>query len=364
MDSANPNTSLRIGLVGLGQRGLATLSRYRYIPEAQFTAICDRQSQAIDSALKILAMRGASRPATCASWEKMVERDDIDLVYICTDWGTHAPISIGAMKAGKDVAVEVPAAVSVADCLSIVECAASTGRKFTMMENCCYDPFALNTLAIARKGLLGEIRHCEGAYIHDLRRLYANKWYGEEARHHIGNPYPTHGIGPICQLLDINRSDRLVELVSMSALTGNSSAINSTLLRTALGRTIMLQYDVVTPRPYSRLQTVCGSAGYASKYPVATIQLDNREPLTGEVLDEFLAANAHPWVTRYEPEGRRLGVENMMNYIMDRRLVECLIAGVRPDITPADAALWSSIAELTHISASQGSRPVSIPAFC
>lgn len=347
---------VNIALIGLGQRGLATLRRYLRIKDARITVVCDLRSDALDEARTLLP------PGVIfdTDWHTAINRPEADTVFVCTDWRSHTEISVAALLCGKDVASEVPAAVSIADGMRLIETVKSTGRRFTMMENCCFDPFALSTLVMARSGALGDILHCEGAYIHDLRKLYAGKWYGRESSLCTGNPYPTHGIGPICQLLDVGRSDRLTELVSMTTSRGG---INSSLIRTERGRTILLQYDVNTPRPYSRLQTVCGTAGYVSKYPVETVQIDGHEPLHGKDLEEFLRDYRHPWLDKYEADAIALGVDNMMNYIMDRRLTDCLNGGLQPDITVTDAVLWSAISELTHISASQGSRPVEIPDF-
>lgn len=346
---------VKIALIGLGQRGLATLRRYMQVQGADIVALCDIDPSAVAEALAI----HPACPFSSTSRTATLSLPDVDLIYVCTDWATHAEIAADAMIAGKDVAVEVPVAPSIAEGRHLLDVARTTGRRFTMMENCCYDPFALSTRMMADAGVLGDITHCEGAYIHDLRNLYSDKWYGFESSRCAGNPYPTHGIGPICQLLGIGRTDRFTHLVSMSAGCG----INSTIIHTELGRTVLLQYDVTTPRPYSRLQTTCGTSGYASKYPLPTVQIDGQEPLTGQALDAFLADYTHPWVKKYEADALRLGVDNLMNYIMDRRLIDCLLADKNPDITPEDAVLWSAIAELTHLSASQGSRPVEIPDF-
>ncbi len=346
---------VKIALIGLGQRGLATLRRYLSMEGVEIAGMCDINQAAVDEAKAIHPCCGF----VSTSCEETLALCDIDVVYVCTDWASHSEIAIAAMQAGKNVAVEVPVAQTIAEGRRMLEVSRNTGRWFTMMENCCYDPFALSTLMMAKAGILGEITHCEGAYIHDLRNLYSDKWYGQESSRCAGNPYPTHGIGPICQLLGIGCTDRFTHLVSVSAGCG----INSTILKTVSGRTVLLQYDVTTPRPYSRLQTTCGTRGYASKYPVPTVQTDGDRLLTGDELEKFLADYTHPWVRQYETDARRSGVENLMNYIMDRRLIDCVRNETSPDISPEDAVLWSSIAELTHLSVTQGSVPVEVPDF-
>lgn len=362
---------VRVGLVGLGRRGLATLRRFSLIAQAEVVALCDRIPEAIDAAVNILPP-SSPRPRLYVDWHDLVESKCIDLVYVCTDWGTHAPIAIAAMRAGHDVAVEVPLAVTIEQCRKIVAVSNATGRLCTMTENCCYDPFNLAQLSMVERGLLGTITHLEGAYIHDLRHELegSRSWYVEMGRANGANPYPTHAIGPICQLIaaadpGAETPDRPVALMSLSSSI-TPDGPNTTLVRTARGRSIMLQYDISTPRPYSRIQMVCGSAGYSAKYPEMIIQADSingGQPLKGEKLQEWLDREAHPWVKEYEPDARRLGVDNMMNYIMDRRLFDNILNCRPPDISVADAALWSAFAPLTSMSVKGGGIEVPIPDF-
>lgn len=350
---------VRIGFIGLGQRGLATLRRFLCIDDAEVVALCDINHNALMEAKAMVPYS----VALDTDWVTTCKRDDIDLIYLCTDWSSHACISIFAMNSGKNVACEIPASLSITEGKELLETVKRTGKFYNMMENCCYDPFALTSLQMVREGLLGEVTHCEGAYIHDLRSLYADGWYGRESARCQGNPYPTHGIGPICQLLGIGQHDKLSELVSMSS---NGGGMNSTLIRTERGRTILLQFDVSTPRPYSRLQTICGTKGYISKYPLPTIQIESEvfsQTLNESELETFMEKHRHPWETKYRDDAHRLGITNMMNYIMDRRLIENLLTGNQPDISTRDAVLWSSIAELSHQSVINGSSPVKFPDF-
>lgn len=351
--------TLEIAVIGCGERGKATLRRWLQLPALRIAALCDTDPQALADAAALCP----EAPETFTDWLECIAIYRYHLVLVCTDWQSHADIAIQAMELGQNVAVEIPAATALDKCFEVKRTADTTGVYFTMLENCCFDPFHLASLQMVRDGVLGEIRHCEGGYIHDLREQFADGWHKEEADIILGNPYPTHGIGPICQLLDIGGSDRLVSLVSTSVA---GAPINSTLIRTERGRTILLQYDRVTPRPYSRLQTICASAGYVSKYPVATLQLDGQPALTGAEAEARIMAHRHPWLEEYEPQGRAAGVANMMNYIMDRRLFttlrQYLDTGIpAPDITPADAALWSIIAPLSHMSVTLGSKPLPIP---
>lgn len=392
-----PIPVVRIGLIGLGNRGLLTLERYMLIEHVEIKALCEIRQGNLLKGQAALAKGG--HPAAIGytekdGWQKMCCNPDIDLIIICTDWLTHAPMAIYAMEQGKHVAIEVPAAMTVAECWQLVDTAERTRRHCIMLENCCYDAFALATLNMAQKGLFGEIMHVEGAYIHDLRSMYFtdenkggfhNHWNKNYCMEHTGNPYPTHGLGPVCQILDIHRGDRMDYLVSMSTRQagmaeyarhtfGEASAeaqqayqlgdVNTTLIHTMKGKTIQLQYCTVHPRPYSRSHTISGTKGFAQKYPAATISLE-RHPgeMQNESTEELLLRYQHPFTATIGKEGARKGAPNEMNYIMDHRLIYCLHHGLPLDMDVYDAAEWSCITELSEQSVLSGSRPVEIPDF-
>lgn len=372
---------VRIGLIGLGQRGLRMLERYRLIGGAQIVAVADSCSDAVFEAQEVLS--NSKRPVALGlqgedCWQEMCALSEVDLIYICTPWEHHTPMAVAAMRAGKHVAVEVPAAMSVEDCWLLVETARQTQRHLFLAENCCYDRFHLGVRSAVQRGEFGAITHCEGAYIHDLRsdfglfpftRSESRSWMAAAYAQHIGNSYPTHAIGPIAQLLNIHRGDRLLSLTSMSSqaideATGEGR-VNSTLIRTELGRTILLQLDMTTGRPYSRLQTVCGTKGFAQKYPVPTFSSTQTEAiLTAEAaeLATDAAAATCPAFAVWQ-EGERRGTDNAMNYAMDVRLIHCLQNGLPLDIDAYDAAEWSCLTELTALSAAQHGKSVAIPDF-
>ncbi|MBF1076645.1 MAG: Gfo/Idh/MocA family oxidoreductase, partial [Prevotellaceae bacterium] len=244
-----PIPTVRIGLVGAGQRGRATLARYAYVDGAEFRAVADPDPAAVASALELL--REQRRPLTETStnaeaWRELCRREDIDLIYICTDWSNHAAMAVEAMRCGKHVAVEVPAATTVVDCWELVRTAEATQRHCFMTENCCYDWFALATLDMHRRGVFGTITHCEGAYLHDWSALFAGDhaaaaFYRAGCRHG-GNPYPTHAIGPIAQLLGFHRRDRMMRLSSVTGMAAGRDSLlghaNHTLITTERGVTI------------------------------------------------------------------------------------------------------------------------------
>ena len=378
--ACQPIPTVRIALIGLGQRGMKTLQRYAFIQGAEFRYVADLCSKRTNEANKVLVGSGRSKAQELVgkeAWKEACQKEDVDLVYICTEWNSHTMMAVEAMLCGKHVAVEVPAATNVSDCWKLVRTAEKTQRHCFMTENCCYDFFALGTLEMNRLGLLGEITHCEGAYIHNLAS-YGNdgqftsethrNWMESSCSMHGGNPYPTHAIGPIAQLLGFHRSDRMLSITSLTARgvagkQGLTGRVNTSLIQTENGVSIMLQLDVSTPRPYSRLQTVCGSMGYVQKYPLPTIQYGGREAYIGdEALKEI-----HKYATSEQAqlwnEGHRCGVDNEMNYAMDARLIYCLRHGLPLDIDVYDAAEWSCLAELSQRSARLGGMPVAIPDF-
>lgn len=377
-----PIPLVRIGLIGLGQRGMKTLERYAYIKGAEIRCIADCDEEKLLVANEQLQATNRAKADTFVgqdAWKEVCRRPDIDLIYICTDWSTHCEMAVEAMEQGKHVAVEVPAARTIDECWRLIDTAERTQRHLFMTENCCYDWFALSTYEMHRQGQLGEITHCEGAYIHDLRDIFGltggrhahnstRLWMERNCTEHGGNPYPTHGIGPIGWLLNLHRGDRMEYLVSLTA-QGNGpddllGRVNSTLIRTHRGISILLQLDVTTPRPYSRLQSVCATHGFMQKYPVPTIQTaDFPEALIGEAALKEAEKYATSHTSQIWKEGHQIGVPNEMNFTMDSRLIYCLRNGLPLDIDAYDAAEWSCLAELSQQSALHGSCPVRIPDF-
>ena len=371
--SCDPLPTVRIGFIGLGQRGMVTLRRYLMIEGIDIVALCDVNSIHLTEAHQLLASDGRYTPTTYNSadgWRTMCQRTDVDLVYICTDWLTHTPMACYAMKHGKHIAVEVPAATTVDECWQLVNTAERTQRHCFMLENCCYDTFHQGILMMEREGLFGEVTHAEGAYIHDLRdkdeTRQSKGWMTHLCRQHKGNPYPTHGLGPVCQLLHIHRGDRLDYLVSLTPTSDflhNDVCINNTLIKTIKGKSILLQYDVTTPRPYSRMQTLCGTKGFSQKYPRYCIMLDGEAPLMDEEAERYTSRYTDPDIAKIQALGQSLQVPNIMNFTMDYRLIHCLRHGLPLDIDVYDAAEWSCIAELSEQSALQGGIPIKIPDF-
>ena len=366
---------VRIGFVGIGKRGEKALARYASIQGAKICALADINAEAVEKAKEELERQGISGMNVYSGkdgWKELCREQNLDLIYICTEWNSHVEIALYAMEHGKHVAVEVPAATTVEGCWKLVDTSERTRRHLIMLENCCYDPFALTTLKIAQEGKLGNITHCEGAYIHYLQDTFhedsSYKWMEQQCAKHKGNAYPTHGLGPIAQVLGIHRGDRMVSLTSLTASNGADShllgRVNNTLIRTIKGKTILLQFDLSTPRPYSRLQTTLGTTGFTQKYPIPCAMFASEsEELVGEKITNFLKNNEHRITTKWNAEAERTEQPNAMNYTMDCRLIYCLNNGLPLDMDVYDAAEWSCIAELSALSAERHGEVVEIPDF-
>jgi len=386
---------VRIGFVGLGMRGPGAVERMSYIDGVEIVALCDQYEDRVDKMQKLLEKQGLSRAKPYSgskdAWKLMCENPEIDLIYITTPWALHTPIAVYAMEHGKHVATEVPAAITIDECWQLVETSERTRKHCMMLENCCYDFFELLTLNMARQRFFGEIVHGEGAYIHNLLDLnfdkngYAEMWRLKENQHRNANLYPTHGLGPICQVMNINRGDQMEFLTSVSSndflmaakakeLAASDSFfndfttdnyrgnMNTTTIRTYNGRTIMIQHDVTSPRVYSRLHLVSGSKGMASKYPEPRIATSHEwyKPEEMKQLEEKFT----PEIVKLMGEmAKKVGGHGGMDFMMDWRLIDCLRNGLPLDQDVYDAALWSSIAPLSEKSVDNRSNSIDIPDF-
>ena len=398
--ACDPIETVRVGVIGLGYRGKDVPKRMAYIEHASVVALCDLLPERIERAQKSLVKRGAPRAVHEFSgeegWKALCELEDLDLVYLAVPWQMHTTMAVYAMEHGKHVAIEVPAATSIAECWALVNTSERTRRHCIMLENCCYDFFELTCLNMAQQGLFGDVVHVEGSYIHNLDPWwdkYQGDWRMTYNKDHHGDVYPTHGIGPVCQVLNIHRGDKMDVLVAMDtdAFAGQAKAderygegkvkyqngdLTATLIRTRKGKTILVEHDVVTPRPYNRMYQIVGTKGYANKYPkpglaldggmledVAYDNLDAEKYMSEAQLDSLLAAYKHPIAKEIEDLARKVGGHGGMDFIMDYRLIYCLHHGLPLDEDVYDAAEWSSLVELTEVSIKHGSMPVVMPDF-
>jgi len=390
--AAPPIPNVRIGIVGVGGQGRGHVRNFLGVPGCRISAVCDIRPEATTWAETECVKAGQAAPAVYnkgpRDFERMCETEDLDLVFNATPWEWHVPIMLAAMKTGKHTATEVPAAMTVDDCWAIVEAAEKYKKHCVMMENCNYDRMEMMAFNMVKQGLFGDILHAEGGYLHDLRSIkFADTgeglWRRAWATKLNGNLYPTHGLGPIANCLDINRGDRFEYLVSMSGPSRglqNWAAehyprespkrqetyplgdVNTSLIKTANGKTIMVQHCTNLPRPYSRIHIVQGTKGLFEGYP-------NRAYIEGRgANDRWVDASTlqaefeHPLWKAITPEQRQAG-HGGMDYIEDARLIKCLREGLPTDMTVYDAAALSAVVQISCQSVSRRGAPVDFPDF-
>lgn len=387
---------VRIGIIGLGMRGSEAVERLSYLDGIEIVALCDKYADRVEAAQKTLERMQRAKAKEFSGeegWKALCESKDIDLVYTPTPWHLHTPIAVYAMKNGKHAATEVPAAKTIEQCWELVETSEKTRKHCMMLENCCYDFFELLTLNMVRNGMFGEILHAEGAYIHDLskeylfnKNAYADMWRLKENIGRNGNLYPTHGLGPIAQCMNINRGDKMDHLVSMSTndFTLNDLAkemaakdsfydqytdkpyrgnMNTTIVRTYTGKTIMVQHDVSSPRPYSRIHVISGTKGSASKWPSPEKISFGHSWIKPEELKDLYDKYSPPIVKHIGNIAKDVGGHGGMDFIMDWRLIDCLRNGLPLDEDVYDAATWSAVGVLSEKSVAKGSRTIDMPDF-
>jgi len=384
---------VRVGIVGVGLRGSSLLRDLLAIDGVEIKALCDIVPEKVARGQKQVTDAGQPEPAGYSNSERDFEllssRGDIDLAYIATPWDWHVPMAIAAMRNGKHAAVEVPAATTLDHCWDLVNTSERTRRHCIMLENVCYGYNEMMVLNMVRDGLFGELTHGEAAYIHDLRGILtedANEglWRRFPHMRRNGNLYPTHGLGPVAQYLGIHHGDRFEVQVSMSSLEHSLTEyvrenypadnpkrqekyvcgdMNTSLVRTARGRTVMLQHDVVSPRPYDRINLISGTKGIFQDYP-PRIYLDGKsEGHRWQSIDPFKEQYEHPLWKRVGELARKLGGHGGMDFIMSYRLIECMREGLPPDMDVYDAAAWSAPGPLSEQSVRRGSAPVKFPDF-
>ena len=392
-----PMKKVRVGIVGLGARGAGPVWRLPVIPGVEVTAICDIVPEKIAEKQKTLTDRGfpkAKEYLGPEAYKALCDDPNVDVVYSTTPWDLHTPVALYAMNAGKHVFTEVPAAMTLDDCWAQVETAERCKDHCMQLENCCYGEIELLALNMCRKGLLGDLVHGEAAYVHDLSHQALSKvggvewWRADWNLTHKGNQYPTHGLGPVCQYMNINRGDKFDYLVSLesrqakiealaaadktSRFHGKSFAMgdmNMALIRTALGRSVLLAHDVSSARPYTRYNTIVGTRGILTDYPYrVALESELGDGKTHAYMDEkaaeaFRKEHMHPlWKTVGEM-GQKIGGHGGMDFIMDLRWCYCLMNGLPLDCDVYDLATWCSMCELTERSVRNRSAAQDVPDF-
>lgn len=402
--------TVRVAFVGLGMRGPGAVNRFCHIPGVQIVALCDYEAKRAEGCQKYLRQKGLA-PADIYSGEKgyeeLCKRPDIDLVYVATDWDHHFPVAKCALENGKNTAIEVPSAMNLDQCWQLIELSEKTRKHCMILENCCYDYYELNALAMAQAGVFGEVIRAEGAYIHNLDDFWDYYWknpsddpdklgwrmkYNMENR---GDVYATHGLGPVAQCLDIHRGDRFTVLTAMDTKSVHGKEYvekktgkeckeyrngdqTTTLMRTANGKVVEIQHNVMNPQPYNRLFKLTGTKGYATKYPEPHYALQG-DALKGTEAPKVDNLNAHgfinaeqqkalekkyyhPILKKYGELGREMG-HGGMDFMMDARMVYCLQNGLPLDMDVYDLAEWCCLAELGTLSMDHNCAAVAFPDF-
>lgn len=388
-----PHEIVRLGIIGVGGRGTDLLRDLLAIPHVEVKAICDVVPEKAAKAQASAQAAGQKSPVLYTKndrdYENLCRRDDLDLIYIATPWKWHVPMAVAVMEAGKHAAVEVPAATTLKDCWMLVETSEKTRRHCMMLENCCYGYNEMLVFNMVKAGLMGDLLHGEAAYNHDLREiLFANEgeglWRRDEHFNRDGNLYPTHGLGPVAHYLDINRGDAFDYLVSISSPSAGLEAyraehiaksdakwkesykcgdVNTSIIKTARARTIMLQHTVSTPRPYDRINLISGTKGMFRDYP-PRVYLDGQGG--GEqwaTIEGYKEKYEHSLWKEVGELARKTGGHGGMDFVMNYRLIQCVRQGLAPDMDVYDAAALSAAAPLSEMSVAGGSAPAKFPDF-
>jgi len=389
-----PIDPVRIGYVGVGHQGSNHIKNLLKIEGVEIKAVCDLVEEKVARVQQWCVEAGKPKPDAYTKgkydYKRMCERDDIDLVYTATPWEWHVPICVEAMKTGKHAATEVPAAVTLDECWELVETAEATNRHMIMMENCTYDRTELMVLNMVRKGLLGELLHATCGYLHDLRHhklardFYEGMWRLQHSIKRNGDLYPTHGLGPVAQCMNINRGNQFDYIVSMATksrglnlwaaehygpddpLAKQKYALGdvvTSMIRTVNGETIVITHDTNTPRPYSRDYMVQGTKGLVRKYPEQLIHIEGKSPQHHwEKLEEYREEFEHPLWKAMQEMSKGAG-HGGMDFIEDYRLIQALRTGSPLDMDVYDAAAWSAVSALSEQSIAQNGKPIKFPDF-
>ncbi len=390
--AAPPMETVRIGMVGVGLQGTSHVRNLLRIEGCRITAVCDIVPEKAEHSARLVEDAGFPRPTLYTAGQRDFERlcgeEELELVFTSTPWEWHVPVCLSAMANGKHSATEVPAAYTIDDCWALVEASERHRKHCVMMENCNYGRMEMLCFNLVRQGLLGEILHGEGGYLHDLRAIKFQDrdeglWRRAHSRERNGNLYPTHGMGPVANCMDINRGDRFATLVSMSSPSRGLQLwarenlppedpkrqeefvlgdVNYSMIQTALGRTILVGHDTNLPRPYSRINTVQGTRGIFTDYPGRVYVEGVSDPHRWDQAETWLEEYDHPLWKEMEERSRGAG-HGGMDYLEDYRLIKCLREGLPTDMNVYDAAAISAVTPLSEWSVANGSAPTEFPDF-
>ena len=385
--------NLKLGFVGMGQRGMGLLENVlSQFPDVDVTAVCDVYADRTEDAVRRVQEARGYSPAGYTCHSDLIADENVDIVLISAAWEAHVAVAVEAMKAGKVTAMEVGGAYSVEDCWELVRTWEETRAPFMFLENCCYGKEELLATRMVRDGMLGEVVYCHGSYAHDLRDEIcggkANRHY--RLRNYLArncDNYPTHNLGPIARLLNINRGNRLVKLVSMASKSRGLKAyvqdkeefaflrdrefaqgdVVTTMITCADGSLINLKLDTTLPRAYSREFTVSGTAGYFSEQERVVLTdekgFDHNRGMKAfrDSMDDFMDLQPKIW-KEVTPEALRAG-HGGMDTLMLRSFFDAVREGKPMPIDVYDAASWMVITALSETSIAMGGQSMDIPDF-
>lgn len=399
---------VRLGFIGVGLRGQSHLEMAMYRPDVEVVAICDIDPKAIAIAQDMIAKKGRNQAVAYQKgeydFENLVKRDDIDGVIIATPWEWHVPMALASMREGKYTGVEVSATVKLQESWDLVNMYEKTGAHCMILENVCYRRDVMAVLNMVRMGMFGQLSHVQCGYQHDLREVKFNdgvhpygggvefgakgfseaKWRTQHSVDRNGDLYPTHGLGPVAEMLNINRGNQFLYLTSMASPSmglhdyivkkGGENHPNAkvkfklgdvvtTLIKCANGETIMISHDTNLPRPYSLGFRVQGTNGIWMD-DNKSIYLDGVSPKKHqwEEFKPYQQKYDHPLWTTHAADAENAG-HGGIDYFVLRAFIESIKRKVAPPIDVYDAAAWSAIAPLSEESIKNGSAPVQIPDF-
>lgn len=382
---------VRIGAVGLSGRGSGMLKLMLQIEGVICPSVCDVVPERVSNGIEIVkSSQGKDANVKgYIDYKEMIEKEQLDALLICTTWITHARIAVDAMKKGLNVAFEVGGVASIEECWEMVRTSEDTGKFCMLLENCCYNKEEMTIYNMAKQGLFGELIHLTGGYLHDLRKeivLGRETIHGRlyNFMHRNGDLYPTHQLGPIAKLLNINRGNRFVSLTSMASkskglnqwiadnkgkdydLYGYDFAqgdVVTTMIKCAHGQTITLVHDCCLPRPYSRNGKVQGTKGIwmedGNRIYIEGLSENKHE---WEDFTPYTEKYAHPLWSKYSEEGIKSG-HGGMDYLVLSAFVESARNDIKPPIDVYDTAAWMVITCLSEQSVAMGSMPVPVPDF-
>ena len=389
-------TKVKIGYIGLGRRGYSMLNRcIGNMSDVEFAWVCDLSEEKIARAVEALTEKGHPTPKTTTDYREILADPDVDAVFVMTGWDMHAKCALDAVKAGKYTAVEVGCAYDLSECYELVRAYEETGTPLMMLENCCYGRREMMALNMVKKGLFGEVVHCDGGYLHYLNdaELFVKR-FGEPTYSHYRafdylhrncEQYPTHEFGPIAKVLGINRGNRILTLSSFASKSRGAQSylaehpelehpmtglhfcqgdIITTVLTCANGETVRLTLDTTLPRPYySRNFTVRGTKGCCvEEGSFGTFFLEGmKEPVSNNEAD-FYEKYDHPLYEEYS----RTGITDDhggVDWLVSRAFIESVKAGTDTPIDAYDTATWLAIAVLSEASIAKGGAPVEFPDF-